>query len=237
MSGGSNHGAWEAGVLWGLVHYGDPADFTWNIVSGVSAGSLNTAMTAYFEVGDELEMTEYMSDKWASAKTHDIWTFRRHPGPVRSIWEEQSVLDDEPGLEFIQGVINELGDIKRYFIFGSVDVNTGEYQHLDHTNVTKDTMAVAALGSASIPFVFPPRPYEDKLLMDGGTAWNINLDSAMLQCTQLGFEQKDIIVDMTVVAYLNPTTEEETSKDALSNYLETRNLRKYYYSMNSLQAE
>lgn len=27
LSGGANNGAWEAGVLWGLVHYGDPADY------------------------------------------------------------------------------------------------------------------------------------------------------------------------------------------------------------------
>lgn len=127
MSGGSNHGAWEAGVLWGLVNYGNPEDFAWNVVSGVSAGSLNTVMTAYFDVGDEVNMTQFMSDKWASATTHEIWTFRRDPGPIRSLWEAQSVLDDQPGYEFIQGAIEEMGDIKRSFIFGAVDVNTGEY--------------------------------------------------------------------------------------------------------------
>jgi len=26
-SGGGNNGSWEAGVTWGLLHYGDPADF------------------------------------------------------------------------------------------------------------------------------------------------------------------------------------------------------------------
>ena len=27
LSGGANHGAWEAGVMWGLLHYGNPEDF------------------------------------------------------------------------------------------------------------------------------------------------------------------------------------------------------------------
>lgn len=27
MSGGGSNGAWEVGVLWGLVHYGNPEDF------------------------------------------------------------------------------------------------------------------------------------------------------------------------------------------------------------------
>ena len=36
LSGGSNNGAWEAGVIWGLTHYGNPADFAWDTVSGIS---------------------------------------------------------------------------------------------------------------------------------------------------------------------------------------------------------
>ena len=27
MSGGSNYGAWEVGILWGLTHYGNPEDY------------------------------------------------------------------------------------------------------------------------------------------------------------------------------------------------------------------
>jgi hypothetical protein len=73
MSGGANHGAWEVGVMWGLVHYGNPADFAWDVVSGVSAGSINAAATSVFEVGDEVAMTEFLSDAWANLKSHDIW--------------------------------------------------------------------------------------------------------------------------------------------------------------------
>lgn len=42
LSGGGTNGAWEAGVAWGLTHYGDPTDFEWDVVTGVSAGSVNT---------------------------------------------------------------------------------------------------------------------------------------------------------------------------------------------------
>ena len=43
LSGGGSHGAWEAGVLWGLLHNGNPADYEWDHVTGISAGSINTA--------------------------------------------------------------------------------------------------------------------------------------------------------------------------------------------------
>ena len=73
LSGGSNYGAWEAGILWGLVNYGNPADFTWDVVSGVSAGSINTSATSVFATGDEINMTQFVSDAWANLTSHDIW--------------------------------------------------------------------------------------------------------------------------------------------------------------------
>lgn len=41
LSGGGSNGAWEMGVLWGFMHYGDPADFKYDVVTGISAGSIN----------------------------------------------------------------------------------------------------------------------------------------------------------------------------------------------------
>ena len=64
MSGGSHNGAWEAGVIWGLTHYGDPANFAWDVITGVSAGAINTGATAVFATGDEVAMTEYLSEAW-----------------------------------------------------------------------------------------------------------------------------------------------------------------------------
>ena len=74
LSGGANHGAWEAGVMWGLIHYGDPANFTWDVVTGVSAGAINTAAISVFAAGDDVAMTEYLSDTWAGVTSNDeIW--------------------------------------------------------------------------------------------------------------------------------------------------------------------
>ena len=53
MSGGGSNGAWEAGVLWGFLNYGDHADFAYDVITGVSAGSMNTAALAGWEVGNE----------------------------------------------------------------------------------------------------------------------------------------------------------------------------------------
>mmetsp|Transcript_39194 Transcript_39194/g.53225 ORF Transcript_39194/g.53225 Transcript_39194/m.53225 type:complete len:81 (-) Transcript_39194:850-1092(-) len=43
LSGGGNKGAWEAGIVHGLMHQGNPKDYKYDVVSGVSAGSINAA--------------------------------------------------------------------------------------------------------------------------------------------------------------------------------------------------
>jgi predicted acylesterase/phospholipase RssA len=46
MSGGANKGAYEAGVVHGLSHLLNGTDAYYDVVSGVSAGSLNSAAMA-----------------------------------------------------------------------------------------------------------------------------------------------------------------------------------------------
>ena len=106
LSGGSHNGAWEAGVVWGLLHYGDPAEFAWDVNTGVSAGALNTGLTAVFATGDEYAMSEKMSDMWSSIQTNDQlfvprgWSLDKPLGIVDSFLKYNSVFDSNPGFEY-----------------------------------------------------------------------------------------------------------------------------------------
>ena len=73
LSGGGNNGAWEVGVLYGMVNYGNPADFAFDVITGVSAGAINTLATAGYAPGEEVEMAQYMSDLWLNLHTSDVW--------------------------------------------------------------------------------------------------------------------------------------------------------------------
>lgn len=57
LSGGGNNGAWEAGVMWGLANYGNPNDYHWDVITGISAGSINSAGAAGFAPSEVLELT------------------------------------------------------------------------------------------------------------------------------------------------------------------------------------
>lgn len=53
-----------AGVFWGLVNYGDPREFEYDVVAGVSIGSINASGLAMFEVGDEVSAADYIYGTW-----------------------------------------------------------------------------------------------------------------------------------------------------------------------------
>jgi predicted acylesterase/phospholipase RssA len=65
MSGGGSFGAYEAGVLYGLVKNAkDKSDFAWDVMSGVSAGSINSLAGGLWAPGTEDEMVDWLSMVW-----------------------------------------------------------------------------------------------------------------------------------------------------------------------------
>ena len=65
MSGGGVKGAYEAGALYGMVHEAtDKTQFEYDVVTGVSAGAINTAGVSLFKKGDEVNMVKILSERW-----------------------------------------------------------------------------------------------------------------------------------------------------------------------------
>ena len=67
MSGGGSMGAFEIGALWGLYFNDDnktAAKYSYDIITGVSAGALNTFALSLFEQGDEENAIKFLSEQW-----------------------------------------------------------------------------------------------------------------------------------------------------------------------------
>ena len=95
MSGGAGNGAWEAGVLWGLMHYGDPVDFEYQVISGVSIGSMNAITLAGWDPKDGVAMSEHLSDLWQELSTTDVWV--EWPlGRAMGLYEHGALLNNAP---------------------------------------------------------------------------------------------------------------------------------------------
>ena len=179
MSGGANYGAWEVGIIWGLLHYGNPADYTWDVMTGVSVGSINTCAGACFAKGDELNMSVFLSDAWQNLTTPDIWVYWQDSNVADWIFEKPGILDTSPAVPFLASLVKDLGSIKRRFTMATVDVGTGEYIGWDQKSVSFEELPHAAFASGSMPAIFPYQIFQGHVLMDGGTVQNINIDSAV----------------------------------------------------------
>lgn len=92
------------------------------------------------------------------------------------------------------------------------------------------------MASGSIPAALNPQHYKGHVLIDGGSAWNVNIDAAINKCTELGFETSDIIVDtmITRISSLNP---QSVSKNAWDNFTAGKDIRKYYIGMDAIANE
>ena len=180
LSGGGNNGAWEAGVLYGLIYNAsDPADYQYDVVTGVSAGAINTIALAGWELGKEKEMASWLCDLWSNLKTSDVWQDWTL-GKLGGLSIKQGVVDNSPLLAFLRNVISEFESFERRVTLAAVDVSTGKYTEFDQKNIQFSELPNASVASASIPFVFPPHEWPGKgIYMDGGTVYNINIEGAV----------------------------------------------------------
>lgn len=101
MSGGGSNGAREAGVIRGFANCApNPEDFYYDVVTGVSAGAINTAALAGWDPADLVQMSEWLSDTWANLHNPDIYTTWPE-GIIRPLWTEKGILDNSNAVPFL----------------------------------------------------------------------------------------------------------------------------------------
>ena len=230
LSGGGSNGSWEAGVFWGFLHYGNKDDFAYDVMTGVSAGSINAAALAGWAVGKEYEASEWMSDMWNSLTNDDIWTDWPWGGKAKGLTVEAGVVDNSPLLTFLRKTLSDnFTDWGRRVTYGTANVNDGSYTTFSQNNISFLESADAAFASASIPFIFPNYNWEGKgVFMDGGTVYNINLDSAIEQCMEIVDDESKITIDILICGSNADPEIWDKAGNSWSNYFRARDLHKFY---------
>lgn len=249
MSGGGSNGAWEAGVLWGFAHYGNPEDFYYDVVTGISAGSINTAGIAGFAPEEVIEASEFLSDTFTKINNPQIWAYWPNITPVAGEgikWElglagfltEQGALNDAPALETLREILAAFPEgYKRTVVLGAADVDNGAYHQFTDRNTAWNDLHRAAMSSASIPGIFPPQKWNGTAYMDGGTIWNINIDAAVKECIAKGYLEEEIVLDIYICFYDTVDTEPSVSKNALQNWLENWHIHRFYSDITATYEE
>ena len=125
LSGGGNNGAWEAGVFYGLVNYSNPEDYAYDVITGVSAGSINTLAFSGWEKGKEIELAQWLSDLWKDLKTENVWQDWPIGGKVAGLTTKSGAIDNSPLLNYLRGIASSFPDFKRRVTLSAVEVETG----------------------------------------------------------------------------------------------------------------
>ena len=64
LSGGGSIGSYEAAAIYGLNNFGNPADYAWDSITGISAGSINAVGISFFAPEDGLAMSDWLVNTW-----------------------------------------------------------------------------------------------------------------------------------------------------------------------------
>mmetsp|Transcript_4535 Transcript_4535/g.3037 ORF Transcript_4535/g.3037 Transcript_4535/m.3037 type:complete len:164 (+) Transcript_4535:44-535(+) len=132
LSGGGALGAWEAGVYYGLTHSSQASDFHYDVISGVSAGSINTSAVCQFDKGEDASAADFLSEQWRTLSDESIYV--EWPGGyVSGILLKPGIYDSSPLLDTIKTILSRLPENKwkRPASFSTTDVASGDYVTFD----------------------------------------------------------------------------------------------------------
>jgi predicted acylesterase/phospholipase RssA len=236
LSGGGDKGAYQASVLTTLIDLLPPVETTYDIVSGISVGSLNGGTFSTFKQGQEKEFKDFVMDVWRSVDFDTVFKF--WPGGFREgIFEQNGIVNNEPLMNLVH---TKLGDRvqERPFIAGTADMNKGTYEYFQYENLGQpisEHMYDSIFASSAMPGVFPPIFRDGQTLLDGGIVWKNDASNAIQWCRDNGFTDDQIIVDWIVCA-IDEVFSKEWMKEAhtISIALRAYGLNEFFGTRNDI---
>jgi predicted patatin/cPLA2 family phospholipase len=190
LSGGGAHGAFQAGVLNRL----QTMNKKWDIITGISVGSLNGIVLGMYTPSDQYMAMNIMRDVWLNITDSDVYSWNWDP------FYDQSILDNGPLNNTIYSILYKYGGIaQRDILIGSVNLNTGLLRVFDKSELYSPARTLdIVMASSSIPVIFPPRFLDENYYVDGGTFSNEIVRPAIKFCLNNGYTKEDITIDIII---------------------------------------
>lgn len=174
MSGGSNRGALEAGMLLALIEAGIRPD----MLVGTSAGALNAGFLA---TDPSPEGARRLADIWAGARKEDFFPGGRF-SMLKRLLRGQSLFSSDALRQSLERRFppdkRRFGDLQGIRLYvTAANLNTGTlYLYGDQPEAF---IIDAVLASAAHPLAFPPVRYQNLHLVDGGVVANVPVGIAV----------------------------------------------------------
>lgn len=235
LSGGGNKGAYEAGVVKGLVDSLPGDQVRWDIVTGISVGSVLASTISCFAIGDEVNMAEQLVKIASTLREEDI--FQEWPlGLVEGLTLKSGLFDSSPLRVYLNNTFNRYGGFKdRKFVIGATSYRDGKLRLWNET-FAFDDVVTGVMASSAIPGVFDVVNFDEDDFGDGGILQNINIDDGVSRCLEEGFELKDIVVDAILCDSDTLKTVDADKYDALGIWLRSREVGRFKSTLDIIAA-
>ena len=199
FGGAGDRGSYQVGVLKGLIESLPPEETQYDVVTGISTGSINAIAMAHFAKGNETQFVDWASDWWTNDWSHkhiwDEWWL----GALEGLISKPGIYDNAPTTETINNLLKGWPEgFKRTMVIGATNLVNGKFVTFNNTASPDWGDAVAA--ATAIGGVFPPRKMNGQVLIDGTVKYAVNLFDAITICQDMGFETKDIIIDVALTS-------------------------------------
>lgn len=237
LSGGGDKGAYEAAVYVGLVNVLPPEEVAYDVVVGVSAGSLNTLGLSAFDRLDVVGASDFIFALWNSIPNYKA--FGMWPGGiVDGIFFRKGIFDISPGIQWVSENFGAK-TVKRKVSFATVDANAADYVVYDYnaTYTQPKDLIQSAFASSTMPAVFSQVIRDGKSLIDGGVIWNIDIPSAIRRCKEIVQDEKDIVIDMVLCGDNRIEKKEALERySTLDHLFRGMEIKSFYNGMNDFNS-
>ena len=208
----------------------------YDVVTGVSVGSINAIGIALHKVGEEKAAVEWIHKIWRNINASNIFTDWPN-GILEGLIYREGLWNNHPGYEYLKALYSEFDDPKvhRKININTWDFETGEIFRYNETS-SLDKIALAVVASASIPAAFSHTHLDNHVFVDGGVVWNLDLAGAIDRCREVVDDDSDIIIDTILWSGVHKTTRDEhKSYNTLSNYIRYREITKFYNTLSDYE--
>ena len=156
FGGAGDRGSYQVGVLKGLIESLPAEETQYDVITGISTGSINAFAMAHYAKGNETAFVEFMSDWWTNDWSHRRIWYDWWFGAIDGLLFQDGVYDNAPTTKTINNLQKNWPEgFKRTMIIGTTNVVNGKFVTFNNTD-TPDWGDVVAAATA-IAGVFPPR--------------------------------------------------------------------------------
>jgi predicted patatin/cPLA2 family phospholipase len=234
LSGGGDKGSYQASAFITWTKIVQKIDLSYDVIAGVSVGSLNGSGLAAYEPGDETNAAEWIYGVWHDLSNNDV--FSSWPGGIlEGIFEEQGIFDNTNLINFFK---NRLSDkqIKKKITIGTADMNSARFISFNYnaTNLT-DQYVNHVIASTAMPLAFPALLEKNLTLLDGGVVWKMDVPGAIQRCLEVVDNEEDIIMDIIMTAQTEIESVSDMKKySTLEHFLRGQEIKEFHKAMKVL---